>query len=262
MTELKQEKQEEKEQQKEKEEKELELDDLLLTESEDEEIKESQSKKVILLVAIGIIVFAIVIFIIYLLQSDARDKRQNIGIQKPLENVEKSAVQQTTQPSQDFGQVPIQQQTTNSDEQFQRIIDQIKARQKEQQALPPPPNNPPKDPTPPKVEKPKDSTPPQTPPQAKETPVDSFKNIQTNNPQLQGVEATQGFYIQAGAFKASPNKQVLGVIKEMNWSYRMQQAGNNNRLLIGPFNSKQEAQKHLEEVKGRINKDAFIKEIK
>ncbi|MDE5602550.1 MAG: SPOR domain-containing protein [Helicobacter sp.] len=245
------------------EEKELELDDLLLTDSEDEEIKESQGKKVILLVAIGIIIFAVVVFIIYILQSDTQDKPQNIGTQKRLENIEKSAVQQTTRTPQDFGQVPIQQQTTNSDEQFQRIIDQIKAQQKEQQALPPPPQSPSKEPISPKIEAPKEPAPPQNLVKPQETPADSFANIQTNNSQLQGSEATQGFYIQAGSFsKTSPNKQILSVIKEANLNYRMQKAGNNNRLLIGPFESKQEAQKYLDEVRERINKDAFLKEIK
>lgn len=102
MTELKQEKQEKKE---------LELDDLLLTDLEDEENKESQSKKAILLVAIGIIIFAIVVFIVYILQSDTKNKPQNIETQKPLENIERSAVQQTTRISQDFGQSP--NSTTN-----------------------------------------------------------------------------------------------------------------------------------------------------
>ncbi|AWI34876.1 SPOR domain-containing protein [Helicobacter apodemus] len=252
MTELKQEKQEKKE---------LELDDLLLTDLEDEENKESQSKKAILLVAIGIIIFAIVVFIVYILQSDTKNKPQNIETQKPLENIERSAVQQTTRISQDFGQVPIQQQTTNSDEQFQRIIDQIKAQQKEQQVLPPLPQNPPQDPTPPKIEKPQDPTPPRSPTKPEETSANTSKNIQTNDTQLQGGEAIQGFYIQVGAFKGSPNQQVLSVIKEANLKYRMQKAGNTNRLLIGPFNNRQEAQNHLGEVRERINKEAFIKQI-
>ena len=42
----------------------------------------------------------------------------------------------------------------------------------------------------------------------------------------------------------------------------MQKAGEVNRLLIGPFKTKLDAQNQLGLVKERLNKDAFIKEIK
>ena len=44
---------------------ELELDDLLISGNEDEEVRESKSKKTILLVAIGVVLFAIIILIVY-----------------------------------------------------------------------------------------------------------------------------------------------------------------------------------------------------
>ncbi|WP_301008750.1 SPOR domain-containing protein [Helicobacter sp. UBA3407] len=98
---------------------------------------------------------------------------------------------------------------------------------------------------------------------SKTTPKESFKDVKVNNPSLQGSEAGKGFYVQVGSFsKFSPNKQLLGLINENKLSYRMQKSGDNNRLLIGPYTTKQEAQNKLSEIRAKINKDAFIKEIK
>ena len=80
---------------------------------------------------------------------------------------------------------------------------------------------------------------------------------------LTNNEIAKGFYIQVGSFsKFSPNKELLGTIKDLNFKYSMQKAGEVNRLLIGPFKTKLDAQNQLGLVKERLNKDAFIKEIK
>lgn len=238
---------------------ELELDDLLISGNEDEEVRESKSKKTILLVAIGVVLFAIIILIVYLLQGDTKQATStNTAINKPLEEAKLPEVEQK-ETNTDFGQVPIQSQnSSNSDEQFQRIIDQIKAQQKEQ-SLP----NPPKEEVAPIKEV---VAPSKSEPEAKKvdnnvaTPSAPNVAIQSNQ---SSNEIAKGFYIQVGSFsKFSPNKELLGTIKDLNFKYSMQKAGEVNRLLIGPFKTKLDAQNQLGLVKERLNKDAFIKEIK
>lgn len=257
--------------------KELELDDLLISNSEVEETKSSSGKKLVLLGAIAVILFVVVIVIVYMLQDNKLPQASsNIDTNKPIEKVESSSPVGNVLPKEpsDFGQMPIQNQnqsnSNGSDEQFQKIIDQIKAQQKEQSQANNNVANEVKKPqeiqknevknteiVKPKEEKPKVQTNTAT------TPSDSFKDIKTNDPKLQGSEATTGFYIQVGSFsKFSPNKQLLDTITQSSFDYRMQKAGDNNRLLIGPFKTRQEAKDKLNEVKDRINKDAFIKEIK
>ncbi|CAM2799726.1 SPOR domain-containing protein [Helicobacter burdigaliensis] len=242
----------------------IELNDLLISDADGEEIKSGSSKKIMLLGAIIVILFAAIIFIIYLMQGEDTNK---VATQAPVQT-EKVEMPQNLPPiqAQDDKQMPIQAntdiQTSNSDEQFQRIIEQIKSQQAGNAT-----NN-----TQATTQKPKEPVKPQEPvapaikEQAKEeakSPKDTFKQIQANNPQEQGAEATKGFYIQVGSFsKYSPNKQLMNAISKEQLSYRMQKAGDTNRLLIGPFNTRAEAKAKLEEVKAKINKDAFIKEIK
>lgn len=236
-----------------KEEKGLELDDLLISDIQEEDEKETKSKKTILLVAIGIVIFAIIILIVYMMQSGSKNEVDtNAQTNKPVEEAQLPTMAKEEQNT-DFGQVPIQSQnTSNSDEQFQKIIDQIKAQQKEQQeALPNPP---------------KEQVALETNQEIKQNAIKSSetKNVTTTaeDSKKQEVGIAKGFYIQVGSFSKSPNQKILQTIKELNFSHQMQKAGGATRLLIGPFAIKEEAQKNLPVIKDKINKDAFIKEIK
>lgn len=250
----------------------LELDDLLISNNEGDELKSGSNKKLILLSAIGVLLFAVIVLAVYLFQGDSQEiNKQEIETQKPLERLEPKMSQTSNENQQnqntDFGQVPIQ--NTSSDDQFQMIINQIKAQQNQNnastQALPTAPNSAPKVESQKPIPQPTQMT---SKPEIKQepsktTPKESFKDVKVNNPSLQGSEAGKGFYVQVGSFsKFSPNKQLLGLINENKLSYRMQKSGDNNRLLIGPYTTKQEAQNKLSEIRAKINKDAFIKEIK
>lgn len=249
----------------------LELDDLLISNNEGDELKSGSNKKLILLSAIGVLLFGVIVLAVYLLQGDSQEaNKQEIETQKPLERLEPQISQTSNENQQntDFGQVPIQN-NTSSDDQFQMIINQIKAQQNQNnastQALPTAPNSEPKAESKKPTQQPTQiaSKPEIKQEPSKTTPKESFKDVKVNDPSLQGSEAGRGFYVQVGSFsKFSPNKQLLGLINENKLSYRMQKSGDNNRLLIGPYTTKQEAQNKLSEIRAKINKDAFIKEIK
>lgn len=247
----------------------LELDDLLISNGESDEIKSGNNKKLILLSAVGVLLFAIIVLVVYLFQGDSQDKNaQSLETEKPLERLEPqiSQTQNGNQQDKDYGQVPIN--NTSSDDQFQMIINQIKAQQNQKdntssQALPTAPNSTPKTESIKPTPQPTQIARVEPKQEPKASPKESFKNVQVNDPSLQGSEAMRGFYVQVGSFsKFSPNKQLLGLINDNKFSYRMQKSGDNNRLLIGPYTTKQEAQNNLSEIRAKINKDAFIKEIK
>lgn len=247
----------------------LELDDLLISNGESDEIKSGNNKKLILLSAVGVLLFAIIVLVVYLFQGDSQDKNaQSLETEKPLERLEPqiSQTQNGNQQDKDYGQVPIN--NTSSDDQFQMIINQIKAQQNQKdnassQALPTAPSSTPKTESIKPTPQPTQIARVEPKQEPKASPKESFKNVQVNDPSLQGSEAMRGFYVQVGSFsKFSPNKQLLGLINDNKFSYRMQKSGDNNRLLIGPYTTKQEAQNNLSEIRAKINKDAFIKEIK
>ena len=91
------------------------------------------------------------------------------------------------------------------------------------------------------------------------------KNKKTITKDLKTTNAR--YYIQVGAFyKYSPNKKFLNKIKKRGYSYIIKTILKNNKevkkVLIGPFNSKNEAKSALIDIRSSINKDAFITRIK
>jgi DedD protein len=67
------------------------------------------------------------------------------------------------------------------------------------------------------------------------------------------------FYIQVGSFTKKPSSRFLSVITNSGFSYKLHSSG---KLLIGSYSSRDMATKDLPRVKDRINKGAFIINIK
>lgn len=70
------------------------------------------------------------------------------------------------------------------------------------------------------------------------------------------------FFIQVGSFSSKPNETFLSVIKNSKYNYQVKTSkqGENtiSKFLIGPFDSRAQAEKELKEIKNRINPSAFI----
>ncbi len=66
------------------------------------------------------------------------------------------------------------------------------------------------------------------------------------------------YYVQVGAYKAQPNKTFLDIIKKSGYSYETKKVNDRTKLLIGPYNSREEASTALIRIKDRINKNAFL----
>jgi len=70
------------------------------------------------------------------------------------------------------------------------------------------------------------------------------------------------FFIQVGSFSSKPNETFLSVIKNSKYNYQVKtsQQGETtiSKFLIGPFDTRAQAEKELKEIKNRINPSAFI----
>lgn len=115
------------------------------------------------------------------------------------------------------------------------------------------------------------------PPAAKEVPVmeeslapaikkESGHDIVCAVPVSKENTANGIFYVQVGSFEGKPNNNLLLDITHQGFAYKMIQfpKGNIqiNKLLIGPYKSKKEVLVALSDVKQKIQKDAFIAEIR
>lgn len=330
--------------------KDLELDDLLI--AGDDEPK--SGKKLVILGAVGVLLFAVVLVVVYFIQNSQEQEqiqtsdraKEEIAIKEQNANTPKS---DTMVVDKKDSAVSVE----NTDEQFQRIINQIKAQQQENNAAiskgaeslaanMPAQTTPPMaqklaepkvqeikplpEPVAPKVVKvdpkaqvqkpqvkpkvepkpasaapavvknasntqPKtQNTAPKSAPQIKQnqavqTPnstqsvassakiipaqnnANKNTNPQTNEPNAANAApkinpAGVGFYVQVGSFaRLEPDAKLLKSLNASGYSYRSQRVGDTNRLLVGPFSSRQEAQDNLAQIRDKFSKEAFVREV-
>lgn len=77
------------------------------------------------------------------------------------------------------------------------------------------------------------------------------------------TSASKGFYVQIGAFKNRPDSAYLQKIKQNGFEYKIIEESNLNKLLIGPYSSRANANTQMPNIKTKLNiQSAFIKEVK
>lgn len=95
---------------------------------------------------------------------------------------------------------------------------------------------------------------------SEELPV---KKIVKNETKSSNV--SNGYYVQVGKFKNSPDKNFLNKIKAQGYAYTIMPISENGKLaskiLIGPFKNNTEAHGKLNDVKESIVKEAFITKL-
>jgi DedD protein len=77
------------------------------------------------------------------------------------------------------------------------------------------------------------------------------------------ASATEGYYVQVGSFsKYEPNKKFLKSITDLNFKYEYYEVTKNsqtlNKVLIGPFNTKKEAEDAKRVIRAKIEPGAFL----
>ncbi|WP_310441336.1 SPOR domain-containing protein [Sulfurimonas sp.] len=87
-----------------------------------------------------------------------------------------------------------------------------------------------------------------------------------SEPKTTATATASGHYIQIGSFsKIEPNKKLLDSITSLGYKYKFHQVTINskvvNKVLVGPFNSEDEARKALKNVKASVEAGAFLTKI-
>ncbi|CAA6805656.1 MAG: Unknown protein [uncultured Sulfurovum sp.] len=111
----------------------------------------------------------------------------------------------------------------------------------------------------------KDNTPFKKTPMSKANTTHKAVVIKTPFNQITSRPPSSRHYIQIGSYMGYPKRTIMNAVKRYGFAHtiiRFEKDGNKiAKLLIGPFKTKQEAQKTLPRVKQRIEKSAFIAEI-
>jgi DedD protein len=87
-----------------------------------------------------------------------------------------------------------------------------------------------------------------------------------SEPKTIATATASGHYIQIGSFsKIEPNKKLLDSITNLGYKYKFHEVTINskvvNKVLVGPFNSEDEARKALKNVKASVEAGAFLTKI-
>ncbi|MFK5938725.1 MAG: SPOR domain-containing protein [Sulfurimonas sp.] len=71
--------------------------------------------------------------------------------------------------------------------------------------------------------------------------------------------ASGSYYIQVGSFsKYKPNKKFLKSISNLNFKYKYHKVKNLNKVLVGPFKSRQEAKNARRIIRAKVEPGAFL----
>ncbi|MEE3776025.1 SPOR domain-containing protein [Campylobacter sp. CX2-4080-23] len=266
------------------------LQDILLDKNEEE--KSGGVRKILIGVALLVIVFVVVLIIMKFLNSDNKNKNNDIADTLLLPTELPTTNTPVGNASNDlFEQVPIVSDTTNSKDSFENIVNEYKNAQATMETasntitpvLPPKveelfsiaePKEVKKEPTkqevsknlePKKVENKKAQTKPtevkKTEPKKAEVKKDSVKtNASQSNPSLE-----KGAYIQvASVSKLDTNSALIKKIVASGYKYKTHKVVVNGntviKILIGPFGSDLEA--NMQKIRQDISNGAFVYRVK
>ena len=224
-----------------------ELNDILIG---GEDVKSKNTKKLILLI-ISIVVLIIAIALIALNLSSNNEEEVIVDVNSP-------GLEATIPSNDEFNNVPINDDSI----QFEQIVKEIRSRQ---QNAPESSNPIPSAPVSSNNENEVKMQMPNRVPQTSSTHITSQPRVQepaaTSMPRgNNGDIAENGIYLQVGAFSKTPNKQFLDSINR--YSYRIQEIMINSkvitRYLIGPYPSRNAAQRDVNSVSRDITKPVLL----
>jgi DedD protein len=190
------------------------------------------NKKIVLAVATLGVVLIVVLMLMSSMNSGSNDNLpQAVLPPKP----QKEVVQESVQEEPLFEEVQVMEDDTSTDADLDKIAQKLK---EESQAEAAPVNKAPVKKVSKKVAKP------------------AVKKAVT-----QTQTATSGikYYIQVGSFsKYEPNKKFLKSIKNLGFNYKYHKVGNLNKVLVGPFNTRKEANNAKRVLRAKVEPGAFL----
>ena len=73
------------------------------------------------------------------------------------------------------------------------------------------------------------------------------------------VATTGSYYIQVGSFsKYKPNKKFLGKITGLGYNYKYHKVGSMNKVLVGPFKTRNDAKTARRQLRSKVEPGAFL----
>ncbi len=244
---------------------------------DEQEGKVQNSKKFLLIGAAAIVLFLVVLVSVYSLNQEEEEVSPLAQAQDSLVPQQKADSMLESQDDRDakFEQVPISDESPKKEEsvdKFDEIVKEIQSKQKnitdvEPANLPPPPRA--------EIQPQEKEVLSQTKVVPKESVVP--QNVETDSVIKSLVEQTtsnkaevndvpKGWYIQVGSFsRFTPNDKFLNTIKENGFEYHILKTKSGDKsiqkVLVGPFKSRDEARDANVKVREEINKEAFLKKI-
>lgn len=220
------------------------FDDIMLG---GEDIRSKDSKKMLLLI-IAIVVLVLAIAIIVVAMGNAKGGNNDTIV------VDSPTSADSNIPGGGFNNVPLDDAA--SEDRFDQIVRDIKNSTEQD-------NAPIVQPEPPKATMPnKPSTPTRVATTTKPSAVASASTPprRTMNRLNNGDIAENGYYLQVGAFSKTPNRAFLDTLN--NYSYRTQEIMINSnvitRYLVGPYKSREEAQRDFDRVARDIGTPVYL----
>jgi len=196
------------------------------------------NKKIVLAVAtLGVVLIIVIMLMNSMNSSSTENLPQAVLPPKP----QKEVVQESVQEEPLFEEVEVMQDDATTDADLDKIAQKLKQEsQKQEEDLV----------------------------MTQETPVVPKKHIVKKAPKKVTHTKTKvshtatssiKYYIQVGSFsKYEPNKKFLNSIKRLGYNYRYHKVGTLNKVLVGPFNSREEANKAKKVLRSKIEPGAFL----
>ncbi len=221
------------------------FDDIMLG---GEDVRGRDSKKMLLLI-IAIVVLVLAIAIIVVAMGNAKGGGETIVVDSPT-----SA--DANIPGGGFSSVDID---NSGEDRFDQIVRDIKNSTEPENTTPVPQPEPPKATMPQKPAKVATATRPSGA-TITSTTRSGTTTRRTMNRLNNGDIAENGYYLQVGAFSKTPNRAFLDNLN--NYSYRIQEIMINSnvitRYLVGPYKSREEAQRDYDRVSQDIGKPVYL----
>jgi len=198
------------------------------------------NKKIVLAVATLAVVLIIVIMLMNSMNSSSTENLpQAVLPPKP----QKEVIQESVQDEPLFEEVEVMQDDSSSDADLDKIAQKLKQESQTESEYSQ------VDETPVVHKKPvvkKTVT-------RKQTPKVTHKTTPTK------AVASGRYYVQVGSFsRYEPNKKFLNSIKRLGYNYKYHKVNNLNKVLVGPFKTRDEANKAKKRLRAKVVRGAFL----
>jgi len=194
------------------------------------------NKKIVLAVATLGVVLIIVIMLMNSMNSGSTDNLpQAVLPPKP----QKEVAQESAKEEPLFEEVQVIEDDASNDADLDKIAQKLKQESQREEAIKPAAKTTPK------------------------KPVASVKKAPVKTAPVQNVTKTATssvkYYIQVGSFsKYEPNKKFLQSIKNLGFDYKYHKVGKLNKVLVGPFKSRKEANSAKRVLRAKVEPGAFV----